>query len=215
MQNLWSFVTRKDVASDGSICDLSQWVAEPEISVEQGLRLLTIGAAYSVSQEDVLGTLKEGKYADVVILDQNPLSINPDDILGNTVLVTIVCGNVEFCREGNEALCPEAQITSVTRMDTSVPSDFSLKQNYPNPFNPSTTIGFNIGGTGRNSVSLEVINISGRRVRLLVNESFSAGSYFVSWNGRNENGHLVPSGIYFYRLTVGEYVETKRFVLVK
>ena len=162
-----------------------------------------------------MGTLKEGKYADVVILDQNPLSINPDDILGNTVLVTMVGGKVEFCREGNEAFCPEAQMTSVARIDSNIPKGFSLNQNYPNPFNPSTTIDFDIGGTGSQSVTLQVFDVSGRRVKLLVNEPLSAGSYTISWNGRDEKGQPVPSGIYFYRLTAGEYVDAKRLIMVK
>ena len=106
LQTLWGFVTRKDIDEDGSFCDPPQWAAQHEITVEQGLRLLTIGPAYAVSQDDVLGTLKQGKYADIVILDRNPLLVDPDEILELSVLMTMVGGNVEFCQEGNEGLCP-------------------------------------------------------------------------------------------------------------
>ncbi len=107
LQNLWGFVTRKDIDEDGSFCEAPQWVAQHEITVEQGLRLLTVATAYAASQEDVLGTLKAGKFADIVILDRNPLSVSPDEILDLSVLMTMVGGKVEFCREGNEGLCPE------------------------------------------------------------------------------------------------------------
>lgn len=107
LQNLWGFVTRKDIDDDGSFCEAPQWVTQHEITVEQGLRLLTIASAYAASQEDVLGTLKVGKFADIVILDRNPLSVSSDEILDLSVLMTMVGGNAEFCQEGNEALCPE------------------------------------------------------------------------------------------------------------
>ena len=70
------------------------------------VRLLTIAPAYAVSQENVLGSLKVGKFADIVILDRNPLQVEPDELLDLSVLMTMVGGSVEFCREGNEALCP-------------------------------------------------------------------------------------------------------------
>jgi len=107
LQNLWGFVTRKDVDDDGSLCEAPPWVTQYEITVEQGLRLMTVEAAYAASQEDVLGTLKAGKFADIVILDRNPLSISPDEILDLSVLMTMVGGNAEFCREGEEAFCPD------------------------------------------------------------------------------------------------------------
>jgi hypothetical protein len=176
---------------------------------------VTIGPAYAAGQEEVLGTLKAGKFADVVILDQNPLEVNPDSILGLSVLMTMVGGKVEFCREGNESLCPAPQTTSVERHGTSIPSTFSLKQNYPNPFNPSTSIGFDIAGAGSQPVTLQLFDASGRRVRVLVDQRLSAGSYTISWNGRDEYGRPASSGAYFYRLKVGEYVDTKRLNLVK
>ena len=104
--NLWGFVTRKDIDEEGTICDPQAWAAEPEITVEQGLRLLTIGPAYAAGQEEVLGTLKAGKFADIIILDRNPIQVEPDEILNLSVLMTMVGGNVEFCKDGNEALCP-------------------------------------------------------------------------------------------------------------
>ena len=215
MQTLWGFVTRKDINSEGTVSDPPEWLAQHEITVERGLRLLTIGPAYAAGQEDVLGTLKAGKFADVVILDGNPLTVNPDSILGLSVLMTMVGGKVEFCREGNESLCPAPQTTSVERRSTSIPSTFSLKQNYPNPANPSTTIRFDVAGAGSQSVRLQVFSASGRKVRVLVNETLTPGSYAISWNGRDHSGQPVASGVYLYQLKSGDYVDTKRLVVVK
>ena len=208
LQNLWGFVTRKDIDQDGSFCDPPQWAAQHEITVEQGLRLLTIEPAYAVSQDDVLGTLKAGKFADIVILDRNPLAVSSDEILELSVLMTMVGGNVEFCREGNEALCPETPTTSVRTMDSSIPGSYALQQNYPNPFNPSTTIEFSLRRSSY--VTLNVYNTLGEEVATLASEVLSVGSYSVEWDASG-----VSSGIYFYRLQAGEFVETKKLVLVK
>lgn len=88
------------------------------------------------------------------------------------------------------------------------PVKFELSQNYPNPFNPSTTIEYSIPkGT---FVSLVIYNSIGQEVSHLVNETKDAGTYIVDWNA----GRL-SSGVYFYRLTAGEFTETKRMILAK
>jgi hypothetical protein len=89
-----------------------------------------------------------------------------------------------------------------------VPSDYILFQNYPNPFNPATSIKFSIPKSS--NVKLVVYDITGKELELLVNEQLKAGTYQTNWNALN-----YPSGVYFYRLTAGEYSETKRMVLVK
>jgi glucose/arabinose dehydrogenase len=92
--------------------------------------------------------------------------------------------------------------------NNSVPSDFWLEQNYPNPFNPYTAIKYN---TGRESfVSVKIYDITGKEIAVLVNENKQQGSYEVVWNAAS-----YPSGIYFYRLTAGEFSEEKKMVLIK
>jgi Predicted extracellular nuclease len=85
---------------------------------------------------------------------------------------------------------------------------YSLLQNYPNPFNPSTTIRFSVPNSG--VVSLKVYDVLGREVRTLLNEEKHAGSYSVSFDLRN-----LSSGIYFYRLQSGSFVDTKKMILMK
>lgn len=88
-----------------------------------------------------------------------------------------------------------------------------LKQNFPNPFNPSTSIRFNLAENSK--VSLEVYDVLGKLVKTLVNEYKPMGSYIVYWNGEDELNNKVSSGIYVYRLQVGNEVQIKRMNLIK
>ncbi len=96
-----------------------------------------------------------------------------------------------------------------------LPVSYALCQNYPNPFNPMTNIRYMVKGEGGVHVDLRVYNVAGQLVKTLVDEEKSSGEYEVTWNGRNENNQEVASGIYFYKLKVSEFVETKKMVLLK
>ena len=89
----------------------------------------------------------------------------------------------------------------------------ALIGNYPNPFNPSTTIVFD--NATRGNVSIDIYNIRGQKIRTLVNDFFDPGTHRVEWNSTDENGKIVSSGIYFYQMKTGEFVQTKRMVILK
>jgi bacillopeptidase F len=96
------------------------------------------------------------------------------------------------------------------------PTDFRLEQNYPNPFNAGTTIPVVIGGSATQSVRLDIVNILGQQVRTLIAANLEPGSYSLSWDGRDESGSAVASGVYFSRLTgpaIGRQV--RQMVLLK
>jgi uncharacterized protein YegL len=95
------------------------------------------------------------------------------------------------------------------------PVAFSLDQNYPNPFNPSTTIRYTISGSTQGHVTLYVYDMLGRRVRTLVAEWKSAGSYVAVWDGTDDHGKPVASGSYVYRLTSGGNVASRIMVLTR
>jgi photosystem II stability/assembly factor-like uncharacterized protein len=100
-------------------------------------------------------------------------------------------------------------ITSVIQNNlNSTPKEYYLSQNYPNPFNPTTNIRYEIPKNG--FVKLVIFDILGREIQTLVNEKQNAGTYEVTFNGSN-----LSSGIYFYTLSVGDFKETKKFVLLK
>lgn len=88
-----------------------------------------------------------------------------------------------------------------------------LMANYPNPFNPSTTIRYELAA--RTTVELRVYDVSGALVRTLVNESKAPGAYSLEWNGRNDAGEAVSSGVYFYRITAGDFSDVRKMTLVK
>lgn len=100
----------------------------------------------------------------------------------------------------------------ITQTGNEIPKEFKLGQNYPNPFNPSTKIKFSIPQSSARGVltKLFVYDISGRLVRTLVNQTMNAGSYEVTFDG---NG--LASGVYFYKLLAGSYVETKKMLMIK
>jgi hypothetical protein len=89
-----------------------------------------------------------------------------------------------------------------------VPTEFLLSQNYPNPFNPSTTIKYSVPKASQ--VVIKVFDILGNEIETLINEEKPAGTYEVSWYAAN-----LPSGVYFYRLQAGSFVETKKMLLLK
>ncbi|MDP8231466.1 MAG: T9SS type A sorting domain-containing protein, partial [Candidatus Zophobacter franzmannii] len=90
---------------------------------------------------------------------------------------------------------------------------FKVAQNYPNPFNPTTTIEFNIPKS--QNVEVTVFNILGQKVKTVAKDHFDAGINKIVWNGINENGKSVASGIYFYRVEAGKSSVTKKMVLMK
>ena len=100
-------------------------------------------------------------------------------------------------------------VTGLQNIITETPSAFSLSQNYPNPFNPVTKISFVI--PKRAMVTLNVYDISGSLAAILINgETRSEGKYYINFNGEG-----LSSGIYFYRLSSGEYTETRKMILLK
>ncbi|TFH65651.1 MAG: T9SS type A sorting domain-containing protein [Candidatus Zixiibacteriota bacterium] len=94
-----------------------------------------------------------------------------------------------------------------------VPAEFALEQNYPNPFNPATSISYVLPHSAR--IKIAVYNVLGEEVALLIDGQQAAGKHSVIWNGTADNGDTVPSGIYFYRLSAGQFVDTRKMLLLK
>ncbi|SYZ72225.1 exported hypothetical protein [Candidatus Zixiibacteriota bacterium] len=104
--------------------------------------------------------------------------------------------------------------TGVDDIDESgLPNTFSLSQNYPNPFNPTTQIEFEIPRAS--FVEIHIYNTLGQQLRILVSERLSAGRKVVSWDGTDDGGMPVASGIYFYRISTDGYAEAKKMILLK
>jgi hypothetical protein len=100
------------------------------------------------------------------------------------------------------------QPIGIKKYSDETPKDFALSQNYPNPFNPTTNIKFAIPKSG--FVKLTVTDMTGREVATLINEQLNVGSYEYTFNASN-----LASGVYFYKLTSGDFVSTKKMTLIK
>lgn len=100
-----------------------------------------------------------------------------------------------------------------TGVTESAPIAFSLSQNFPNPFNPETTIHYDIM---RNThVTIDIYNMVGQHVRTLVSEFKTAGSHTVTWDGKSQSGVQVSNGIYFYSMKAGNFMQTRKLMLMK
>jgi hypothetical protein len=96
----------------------------------------------------------------------------------------------------------------VKNISTEIPSEYQLFQNYPNPFNASTIIKFDLPKAGQTKIV--IYNVQGQEIDILVSQKLDAGSYKTEWNADN-----YPSGVYFFRIESGSFIETKKMVLVK
>jgi hypothetical protein len=128
-----------------------------------------------------------------------------DDLVipGNTY--TYILADVDYANK--ETKYTDEAVT-VTIPENDIPREFSLEDNYPNPFNPQTTINYQLPTDS--DVELSIYNMSGRMIATLVNEHKLAGYHEIGWNASS-----FPSGIYFYRLQSGGFIETKKMVLMK
>jgi len=99
-------------------------------------------------------------------------------------------------------------VLGIEDQSNEIPSQFILEQNYPNPFNPSTTIHFSVPSS--EYVTINVFDVLGNEIATLVNEEKPVGTYEITWYAAN-----LPSGIYFYKIQSGPFVETKKMILIK
>ncbi len=108
IHDLYELVTKRqiDPNDDSIVCDPPDWLAAEAVTVEEALRMMTINGAHALFMEDHIGSLRSGKFADLIILSENPLTVDPDRIVDIDVLMTMVGGEVEQCLPGHESLCP-------------------------------------------------------------------------------------------------------------
>jgi len=109
-----------------------------------------------------------------------------------------------------------SEIVSVELNDNDeddLPLITTLAGNYPNPFNPETTIKLAVHEAGQ--VTLDIYNVRGQKIRSLINGHLDAGNHDIVWNGIDDKGNSVGSGVYFYNMKFGKYSSTKKMILMK
>ncbi len=148
--------------------------------------------------------------SDYSLTDQQPNSVFAADLDGNGSLDLVTANmpddNVSVLLNGTSDVEDEEIVSHL-------PGTFSLRQNYPNPFNPATVIKYYL--KKRCHVELTVYDLLGRKVKTVVDEEKSVGSHSAIWDGTDDSGSKVASGIYFYRLKAGDAVGSKKMILLK
>ncbi len=152
---------------------------------------------------------------DIITLGMFDLTGNAKIALGKNAILK-VDGNVEIVSvlgadESANGLAFDI-INGASKIEIQ-PTDFALLPNHPNPFNPTTQITFALPKACE--AILEVYNIAGQKVATLVDGTLEAGEHTVQWDSRDQSGASVASGIYLYRLTAGEFKDTKKMILLK
>lgn len=182
--------------------------AQERITIQEALRAHTMGSAYAAFEENIKGSIEVGKYADMTVLSDDLYSVEVSRIKDLKIEMVIIGGEIH----------QPAVVGVEMDQPVAMPSLFALYQNYPNPFNSSTEISYHLPATGTKMpvhITLEVYNILGERVRTLVDQDEPPGLYTIQWDGKNDDGMEVSSGIYLYRMSAGDFVQTRVMVLQK
>lgn len=164
------------------------------------------------------GALPEGAGDYLAICATHPIDLAAGDSVEVAVAFVSAANVGSFATAGAEA---RNQWLSISDADdggggSPIPTDYALEQNYPNPFNAGTTIPVRIAGDGSRDARLEIFDLLGRRVRILLNGVVEPGIHAVYWDGRTDNGLPVASGVYFARLQIsGQARQVKSMVLIK
>jgi hypothetical protein len=146
-------------------------------------------------------------------------SPDPDELSGGRDIFALQLGPLySYTLPGGQTktygftLSASRDLTSIEG-DSSLPVPFELRQNYPNPFNPTTRISYSVGR--REPVRISVYDVSGKLVRDLVDEMHEPGGYSVDWDGLNDEGSMVGSGVYFCRMFASDFSRSIKIILVK
>ena len=194
-----------------------QFTLDASMSVEFGSPLLSVSDAGTMVMSN---RSEDGKLSVVVVNTQGSAVERHEDVLVRIPYsftgerndkASVVLHEVKAAGMAGESL---PVTVGEKRIDISiVPAVFALHQNYPNPFNPVTEIQFDV--PSESHVTLTIYNIMGQEVRTLSNSTLEAGFHSIRWDGTNESGELISTGVYFYRLTSPSFTSTKKMLMVK
>jgi len=205
-----------------------------EAEVAEEVAGIEIDLSFDPSQvevQEISTTLRTGNLGLYYHIESGKVKIGMVDIYGANTLApgegAIL--NIKFQKNKTQAGTSSARIDDAIVVNTmaeeldvqiepnkvirSIPQTFSLAQNYPNPFNARTVIKYSLPKDSK--VEITIYNILGRKVKTLVNEHQKAGYKTVIWDGKNQKGNEVATGVYFYRITADDFVQSKKMLLLK
>jgi hypothetical protein len=181
----------------------AQLVRLRAVSFEDGGDTFENGQVYPLYDATATGDFRTTFY-DVDYIGTT-IPTTPKDIVG--ILNSRSEGDFITSRDSDDIQDPTSS------EDDSVLAPYSLGTNYPNPFNPETNISFSIGKDAH--VTLTIYNIKGEKVKTLIDEQLTASDHSIVWDGTNEQGGVMPSGVYFYRMDASDYTSVKKMLLLK
>ena len=194
-----------------------QFILDAPMSLEFGTPLLSVSDAGTM----IMSNRIENGQLSVVVVNTQGSAIERDE----SMLVRLPYGFTGERNDKASVVLHDVKVAGMSgeslpvtvgekRIDISiVPSVFALHQNYPNPFNPVTEIQFDV--PTESYVTLTIYNIMGQEVRRLSNGTLEAGFHSVRWDGMNESGEMISTGVYFYRLSSPSFTSTKKMLMVK
>ena len=185
------------------------WTTILEVDSEKGYDINSIafdpGGALWIGTDKGLHRYKDGTWTSYT---------TEDGLAHNTVKdVAIAPDGAVWAATSGGGISKFVPSTTIVEGDKDTPSGFAVTGNFPNPFNPETSIQFTLPEDG--VVNLAVYNIMGQKVRELVADTMQAGTHSVIWDGKDDMGNVVSSGIYLSRLISGENVAAGRMLLLK
>ncbi len=175
-----------------------------------GLERFNVGVSTTGTDIDDFTWLNGTSYLQAP-LDWTEFSFSLNEYAGQDIHIAINCVSADAFA----FFVDDFYIDSPNPTDENITTPVAtvLNGNYPNPFNPTTTISYSVKKTG--PVTIDIYNIRGQKVRSLVNDKVEAGSHVVTWEGDDNNGKTVSSGVYFYKMNAGSYTQTKKMMLMK
>ncbi|MCW8961292.1 MAG: T9SS type A sorting domain-containing protein, partial [Ignavibacteriaceae bacterium] len=186
-------------------------ITNPQNPVELDMYADPGFACFTVKVEGYYAYITDGDYIHLIdVSSPTSLLYLEEYIMSDLAYDTHPVGNLIYVANAEAGLqiLSNNLVVPVELSNTTIPVGYMLAQNYPNPFNPSTTIQYSI--PERTDVKLTVVNIVGEEVAVLVNRTLDAGNYSVEFNAAN-----LPSGVYLYRLQAGDFVTSRKMILLK
>ena len=149
------------------------------------------------------------------LLAEGPISIpaGGTEVVAFAVIGASSLSELETNADNAQNFWDNNFVSGIEIADNDIPTHFQLKQNYPNPFNPSTTIEYSIKKAGL--VKITIYNLLGQKVRTLANTLQVPKIYRVTWDGKNDAGISVASGVYIYKLSAGDFTNSRKMILMK
>ena len=179
-----------------------------------GIRFKYAPTSFAVTYSDVWNNTenyKDGPFAGEGTIEQDPCFIDVENGDFN-FLTGSPCGSKASDGE-NMGDLRWSVMTAIAGNQNKLPETFSLSQNFPNPFNPTTMIKYQLPKSC--DVKLIVYNVMGRKVATLYDDHQKAGNYSIQWDGLDDQGNMVSSGMYFYKINAGAFTNTLKMMLVK